>query len=71
MKGDMVFSVIIIALSVVLVVWIAGGLVWFGPVGCEARWEGFDVQWTLQGGCRVLTESGYVPEDSFRVVATP
>lgn len=44
---------------------------YMGPTGCDARWDGFDTTWTVQGGCKVLTESGYVPEDNFRIIATP
>lgn len=46
--------------------------VWaLGPWPCEARWDGYDVDWTFQGGCKVLTDSGYIPEDNFRVTTTP
>lgn len=43
----------------------------FGPWGCEARWDGFETDWSPLGGCKVLTESGYVPQGNFRVIATP
>jgi hypothetical protein len=43
----------------------------YGPWPCESRWDGYETDWSFTGGCKVLTDSGYIPEDNFRVTTTP
>lgn len=43
----------------------------FGPWGCEARWAGYETEWGVMSGCRVMTDSGFIPEANFRIMTTP
>lgn len=67
-RGPLVFLITMTSLLLIALAVLAFA---FGPVACEERWYGFDTSWSFFGGCKVLTESGYIPEGSFRVVTTP
>jgi hypothetical protein len=50
---------------------VAAGAMALSAVGsqesCHQRWGEMHHEWSLLGGCRVLTEDGYVPESNLRI----
>lgn len=55
----------------VFVVVVIGGTLWYsGPGGCASRWGGskYIHRWEVFGGCQVMTDQGFVPEDRMRVM---
>ena len=57
--GIVLVAVLVVVASVALGVVMA--------VSCDDRWGEMQHEWSFCGGCRVLTEDGYVPESNLRI----
>lgn len=62
------FLGLLVVVAIALIVVLSVVMAFWGAASCDAAWGPMQHEWSFFGGCRVLTEDGWVPADNLRIV---